>query len=86
MTLAWENTSGTGNSDELDKQTSEAEAMDINKDACQFFTGKATFEQHHDAQQENKEKYTAALTVLYRNGVEISQSKCVYVCVHLILE
>ena len=84
ITQAWENTSGTGNSDELDKQTSETEAMDINRDACQFFTGKATFEQHYGAQQENKERYAAALTVMHRNGVEISQSKCV--CVHLIPE
>ena len=86
ITRAWESISATGNSDELDKQTSETEAMDINRDACQFFTGKATFEQHYDAQQENKERYAAALTVMHRNGVEISQSKCVCVCVHLIPE
>ena len=79
------NITGIENSDEwtLDKQTGEAEAMNINKDAGQFFTGKATFEQHYDAQQENKERYAAALTVMHRNGVEISPSKFVrmFLCV-----
>lgn len=60
----------------VEKQTSESEALDINKDPRQYFTGKATFEQHYNAQQENKERYVAALTVMHKNGVEISQSKC----------
>ena len=79
---AWENTTGSGNSDEwaLDNQTGEAEAMDIQRDAGQFFTGKATFEQHYDAQRENKERYAAALTVMHRNGVEISPSKFMRMC------
>ena len=86
VTRAWENIPGSGNSDEwaLDNQTGEAEAMDIQRDAGQFFTGKATFEQHYDAQRENKERYAAALTVMHRNGVEISPSKFVRMCLRVV--
>ena len=31
--------------------------LDVNKDASEYFTKNATFDQHYDAQVENKEKY-----------------------------
>ena len=52
----------------------QGENLDINTDARQFFTGTASFEAHHDAQETNKTRYAAALTVMTRSGVEVAQS------------
>ena len=52
----------------------QGENLDINTDARQFFTGTASFEAHHNAQETNKTRYAAALTVMTRSGVEVAQS------------
>ena len=49
--------------------------LDIHKDIKKFFVGTASFSQHFDAQNENKQRYAAGMAVLEKSGVEISQSK-----------
>ena len=62
--------------DSEDKQQGEATSdLDINSNPRQFFTGGATYEQHYDAQQLNVHRYAAALSIMHKNGIEISQSK-----------
>ncbi len=54
----------------------DAESLDIDRDPQSFFTtgGATTFQHHYDAQQRNANRYVAALCVLHKNSVEISQS------------
>ncbi|XP_048769529.2 uncharacterized protein LOC125675774 [Ostrea edulis] len=39
-----------------------------------YFTGSVTVEQHHNGQNENRERYAATMAVLQENGVEIAQN------------
>ncbi len=59
----------------VEEQQEKAEDLDINKDVKGFFVETALFEQHFDAQEQNRNRYAAAVAVLEKNGVEISQSK-----------
>ena len=49
--------------------------MDIDKDLQKYFVGTASFEQHYDAQEANRDRYIAGLIVMNKSGIEISQSK-----------
>ena len=49
--------------------------LSIETDLRGFFVGTASFDKHFDAQESNKTRYVAGMTVLNKNGVEISQSK-----------
>ena len=40
-----------------------------------FFMQQVSFEQHYKGQQENRDKYAAAMAVIMKNGVNIVQSK-----------
>ncbi len=51
------------------------ENLDINKDLKKFFISTASFEQHYNAQEENKVRYAAGMATLENTGVEVSQSK-----------
>ena len=48
---------------------------DISSDPKGLFTGTASTEQHLEAQKENPGRYAAALAVLIKNKVQITQSK-----------
>ena len=59
-----------------DDTSPDQEMLDINKDdVTKFFIGTASFDQHYNAQNTNKVRYAAAIDVLDKNGVDISQSE-----------
>lgn len=45
--------------------------LNINENATEYFTSNATFDQHHDAQTENKEKYLATMMALNEYSIEM---------------
>lgn len=40
-----------------------------------YFMGNVSFEQHYQAQEENRDRYAAAVATMIENGVDIVQSK-----------
>ena len=45
--------------------------LNINENATEYFTSNATFDQHYDAQTENKEKYLATMMALNEYSIEM---------------
>lgn len=44
-------------------------------DVKSFFMGKVSFEQHYQGQEENRDKYAAAISTMINSGVDVVQSK-----------
>lgn len=45
--------------------------LDVNKDATEYFTKNATYDQHYDAQEANRDKYVATLMAFEEYSIEV---------------
>ena len=68
-------TRGRGGSRPFRRQTEDVEAvimdLDVDKDATDFFTKNASFDQHYEAQQKNRDRYVATAMGLHDYSTEI---------------
>ena len=57
--------------DASEKKVEKVLELDVNKDASEYFTKNASFDQHFDAQNLNKEKYLATLMAFEEFSIEV---------------
>lgn len=54
------------------KDLIEKKELDVNKDVTSFFVGSVSADQHHEGQEQNRDRYAAGMAVLQKNGVDIA--------------
>lgn len=59
------------NSDELNKEVLD---LDVNRDATEFFTKNASFDQHLEAQKVNRDRYLATIMAIDDYSIEMTQN------------
>ncbi|KAH3792500.1 hypothetical protein DPMN_145997 [Dreissena polymorpha] len=54
--------------------TTTPKELNIETDITAYFVGNVSADQHYEGQQQNRDRYTAAMAVLQNNGVDIAQN------------
>lgn len=54
---------------------SQPKDLDVEKDVTSFFVGSVSADQHYTGQEQNRDRYAAAMAVMQNNGIDIAQSK-----------